>query len=389
MAFDTDQGQIGLTALPPWLAPRRGAPMATPPFLGEADANAATQSQAQTASPEENSAFKPPEKAARMAEIPRSGGDEATGPDLDRDAYEGRVARPTEGEYPQAKTPLWRKLAGAAAGGMEGYATESGTKGAELGRSIVDEPQREREAQIARDQQQWDQAHARGAQLAQPPAAPASTGDAVNNDNPQANAAASLGLIESEMAKPKPGATEVYGGPTGAQGSAAPAAKPAATPIARPTTPADVAFNDLMTGDNGKPRINPETKQPYTAAEAERAVAAQRPAARGRGRAAGAGRGGPKGAAPKDRATAVIQAGRVRDAADLKADQRHGAGQIDDRTYAQERARNMGTYAKTLRTLGQTPTADTGTAMIYFRAFGSRQAAVDAMKGDGWVVPNE
>lgn len=37
-------------------------------------------------------------------------------------------------------------------------------------------------------------------------------------------------------------------------------------------TNAEQAFNDLMTGDNGKPRINPNTKQPYTKLEADTAV---------------------------------------------------------------------------------------------------------------------
>lgn len=39
-------------------------------------------------------------------------------------------------------------------------------------------------------------------------------------------------------------------------------------------TPEETTIQDLMTGDNGKPRINPETKQPYTHLEALKAVEA-------------------------------------------------------------------------------------------------------------------
>jgi hypothetical protein len=34
------------------------------------------------------------------------------------------------------------------------------------------------------------------------------------------------------------------------------------------TTPEELTLHDLMTGDNGKPRVNPDTKQPYTYTEA-------------------------------------------------------------------------------------------------------------------------
>lgn len=37
-------------------------------------------------------------------------------------------------------------------------------------------------------------------------------------------------------------------------------------------TPAEITYADLMTGDNGKPRINPDTKKPYTNLEADAAV---------------------------------------------------------------------------------------------------------------------
>jgi hypothetical protein len=276
MAWDYtgDQDQGGLFALPPWLAARRAI---TPPFLDMSDANAV--SGAQAASPDDDSAFKPPEKVARTAtpldvsaapQVQAASAEESlgtpSGPNLDADVYGGRVARPEESQYPAAKIPLWRRIAGAAAGGMEGYATKDGVRGAELGRGIIDQPERRREQQISRDQQQWEQARTRGAQAAQPPAAatPApATGVIQNNgDDAAANTAASLQKIANDQAAGR----STYGGPTGA--TAAGAGGTAQAPALKPKTAGDAVFNDLMTGNNGQPRVNPKTNKPYTSEEA-------------------------------------------------------------------------------------------------------------------------
>jgi|SRR5579884_3992654 hypothetical protein len=59
-----------------------------------------------------------------------------------------------------------------------------------------------------------------------------------------------------------------------------PAAKPAAE---KSLTPEETTLHDLMTGNGGQPRVNPQTKQPYTYLEAYQAVkqAGERPAAAG------------------------------------------------------------------------------------------------------------
>lgn len=313
-------------------------------------------------------------------------------------SYQGwEASRPTLD--PNAGKPsILRRILGAAAGGLVGYENPRG--GAEIGERVIDAPREAAQRDFANREAAWQ---AQGPQLAEEqrigeaqtadanaaadrakamlaPAAQPAPG-AVDNNNPQANAAASLGMIAQDMAgNPR----ETYGGPLPLAPAATAPTKPAGGPIARPTTPADVAFNDLMTGDNGKPRVNPETKQPFTAAEAERAVGAARPAARG----GAAGGGKPAGAAAGGANAKSLNSIEQQTTSRIEAlDAQHRDGKISDADYVGASIAQWRTYARETRRLGQVPTASVDLGRLYLTRYGNVQAAEAAMKNDGWEIP--
>jgi hypothetical protein len=144
------------------------------------------------------------------------------------------------------KPSILRRILGGAAAGMIGF--DNPREGVEVGREIVNAPRAAAQRDFDNREKAWeDQGRAIGdeqriakAQTADTnaaadraramiaPAAPAA--NAVNNDNPQANAAASLGMIAQDMAgNPR----EAYGGPMIAPGAGAGAAPANHGPVVR------------------------------------------------------------------------------------------------------------------------------------------------------------
>jgi len=273
-------------------------------------------------------------------------------------------AAPAGGAVPfdpnAGKPSILRRILAGAAGGLEGF-EGGGTKGAELGQKILNAP-RERYLENL-DLENKQREGQKPAPLIAPAAAQGGAPDAAAQD--AENAARSLGAIQSDVLRG--GGRTVYGGPT---------------PEIAPAAPVQHGKVVDRYTDNGGHRV--EVYEDGFTRQEPGLVQEKVPAARTAGRSAG------RGAAPRATSpAAVIQVEKTRDAELLKAEQMHRGKQIDDAGLNQMKARAMGNYAESMRRLGQTPTADTPTAQIYFLATGSKEAAISAMKKDGWVVPNE
>ena len=157
-----------------------------------------------------------------------------SGPNLNEDIGAGRVAPPSASDYKPVQPSFKKQLLNRIAAGMVAYK----------------DPQAGLAMRMRQEQQPQVEAT-----------------NAMNRDIGTYNKGLETNKDESEQGLQKAQADE-------AEARAATLKNPSAK---EGLTPEETTIHDLMTGDNGKPRINPETKQPYSYLEAFKAV--QKPVA--------------------------------------------------------------------------------------------------------------
>lgn len=267
MAFDETNDYT----MPLPLTRRPGAQFLTPPFLpgpavGKAD-------------PDE---FRPPEKAARGAspdeEAPTLGQKVEPLPaepswEQRFQSWEGR--QPQSADYQPKPQSKWGRLGEALAVGA--VALRDPQTGAAIARENRLRPYEQAQERYGQARQAWeDEGRALGAQEDQD-----LKGAQIENIRSEINArehpVAKEGLTPEEQTIHDLMAGQ-NGQPrinpdTGKPYTALEAFRAVQTPQKTGLTPAEQTFHDLMSGNSGKARINPDTNQPYTPLEALRAVA--------------------------------------------------------------------------------------------------------------------
>ncbi len=211
------------------------------------------------------------------------------------------------------------------------------------------------------------------------------------------------------------------------------------------TTPEETAIHDLMTGgENGQPRINPDTGKPYNYLDAYTAVkkagaapakqdeegkavsdwlsannladtAANRTKARSaikEGSEPGSWslqtvydkdgphtyqmnsktrqmvpfEGGTK-ANPQDASAKLDQLQQQATTNIRQLDEAHQAGKVSDQSYVDQSIQQWKTYAQSVRRLGQVPTITQDLVNMYKAKYGPGKSAMQAAANDGWAFP--
>lgn len=187
----------------------------------------------------------PPEKTPGPLDLPNTA--EMRGPNLQQDVLAGKVAPPEWKDYKPAHVSAGRRILAALVAGTTGMRDPA--LAAQLGRSITSGPQLEK---FGEDTQQYNDTLGEGQRV--------ETQGRQEKKDEEAEK-----LEESEINKNDADASSKK------------------NPPAKTGTPQEDTLHDLMTGNNGQPRINPDTKQPYTYLEAYGTVNAAGPGAKKEG----------------------------------------------------------------------------------------------------------